>query len=197
MNALMTRQHQDGELLSGHGLRSSIKQVLAETSNDQEKTQQLSDGGCDESFREDGRIVGRFVGGNVVNLSQRAISDEEISLLSKGLKFSPVPADIDEAKLRQDMEEFKRRTRLRWYFKDKETNDIKNYNKFKPKSSWNPPKDDPLLESYLSLLEWKMLSLSPEGKSFPNLSSSELSALKRGSAVVVWGRGDDIMEADN
>ena len=55
--------------------------------------------------------------------------------------------------------------RLKWYFKDKETNDINGYNKFRPKSTWNPPKDDPLLESYLSLLEKKVVSLSPECKS--------------------------------
>ena len=160
-------------------------------------------------FTEDGRIVGRFVCGKAVNLSQRAISDEEIRLLSKGLMLSPVPVEIDGAKMRQGMEEFKQRMRLRWYFKDKK-NEINDYNKFKPKSSWNPPKDDPLLESYLSLLEKKVLSLSPESKSFPNLSSSELYALKsfksdynvvikeadKGSAVVVWDRGDYIMEAD-
>ena len=43
MNTVMTRHHQDGELLSGNGLRSSMKPVLTETSNDQEKTQQLND----------------------------------------------------------------------------------------------------------------------------------------------------------
>ena len=74
---------------------------------------------------------------------------------------------------------------------------------FKPKSTWQPPKDDPVLENYLSLLEKEVMSVSPEGRNFSNLSSSEQLSLKqlksdgsivikeadKGSAVVVWNRG--------
>ena len=66
-----------------------------------------------------------------------------------------------------------------------------------------------MLESYLSLVEKRVLSVSAEGKSYPNLSHSELSALKflksdfglvikevgKGSALVVWDRGDYVTEA--
>ena len=123
-------------------------------------------------------------------------------------RFSPVPTDIDMAKLRQDIDDFKLRNRLRRSFKHR-TNDGTEINKFKVKSSWNPPKDDPLLESYLSLVEKSVLSVSAEGKSYPNLSHSELSALKcvksdfglvskeadKGSAVVAWDRGDYVTAA--
>ena len=68
----------------------------------------------------------------------------------------------------------------------------------------------PVLENYLSLLEKEVLSVSPEGKNFNNLSSSEQLFLKqlksdrnivikeadKGSAVVVWDRGDYISEAN-
>ena len=101
-----------------------------------------------------------------MNLSRGALSDGEIGLLSKGLKFSAVTTDIDRARLRQDIEELKRRMRLRWFFKDEEPHDFNDYNKFKPKSSWNPLNDNPLVESYLSVLEKMVLSLSPKGKSF-------------------------------
>ena len=62
---------------------------------------------------------------------------------------------------------------------------------------------DPVLENYLSLLEKEVMSVSPEGKNFSNLSPSEQLSLKqlksdrnivikeadKGSAVVVWDRG--------
>ena len=72
------------------------------------------------------------------------------------------------------------------------------------------PKDDPVLENYLSLLEKEVMSVSPKGKNFSNLSSSEqLSSKKlksdrnivikeadKGSGVVVWDREDYISEAN-
>ena len=61
----------------------------------------------------DGRLKGRFVSGSVVNLSRRGLSEEDVSLLSKGMKFSPTPTDIDQAKLKEDLEAYKRRMRLR------------------------------------------------------------------------------------
>ena len=37
------------------------------------------------------RYEGKFVSANVINLSSRHLSEDEISLLSKGLKFVPTP----------------------------------------------------------------------------------------------------------
>ena len=62
---------------------------------------------------ENGSLKGRFISGSVVNLSRRELSEEDISLLSKGLKFSPTPTDIDKAQLKSDLEAFNRRMRLR------------------------------------------------------------------------------------
>ena len=82
--------------------------------------------------------MGRFVSTNVVNLSRKVLSQEDLSLLSKGLKFSPTPKDINKGQLKADIEDYKRRMRLRWFFKDKENNS-QDTNKFKVKSSWQPP----------------------------------------------------------
>ena len=159
----------------------------------------------------DGRLKGRFVSGSVVNLSRRELSEEDVSLLSKGLKFSPTPTDIDRAKLKEDLEAYKRRMRLRWHFRNNEDNFTSDdQDKFRARSTWQPPKDDPVLENYLSLLEKEVMSVSPEGKNFSNLSSSEQLSLKKlksdrnivikeadkGSAVVVWDREDYISEAN-
>ena len=156
---------------------------------------------------EEGRITGRFVSTNVVNLSKKELSEDDVSLLSKGLKFCPTPKEIDKAELRADLEEFKRRIRLKWHFKD---NNKTEKQLFRNRSNWQPPKNNLLLENYLSLVENEVMSVSPEGKNFSNLSHSELSSLDKlkcdkdiiikeadkGSAVVVWDRGDYIMEAN-
>ena len=69
---------------------------------------------------ENGRLKGRFVSRSMVNLSRRELSEEDISLLSKGLKFPPTPTDIDKAQLKSNFEAFNRRMRLRWHFRNNE-----------------------------------------------------------------------------
>ena len=41
------------------------------------------------------RLKGKFVSSNVINVSRRNLSESEISLLSKGLKFVPIANKID------------------------------------------------------------------------------------------------------
>lgn len=52
----------------------------------------------------------------VVNLSKRVLTDAEVSLLSKGLKFCPTPERIDVYNVRKDIKEYIRRIRLRKFF---------------------------------------------------------------------------------
>ena len=105
--------------------------------------------------------------------------------------------------------DFKKRMRLQWLLRDKDASKVQNATKCRPKSTWNPPKSDSLLESCLSILDRRALSISPEGKSYPNLSSFELSALRilqsdssliikegdKDPAVIAWGRDDYVTEA--
>ena len=78
------------------------------------------------------RLEGKFVSSNVINLSRRNLSEAEISLLSKGLKFVPTANKIDRVKLKTELEEYGRKLRLMWCFR----NDEKPfpYEKFRPKS---------------------------------------------------------------
>ena len=196
---LLTQTHIDKELFSKEGLRPGERP--AETVKSEKH-------GCQSAFMEcngsTGRVTGRFVSGNVLNLSHQVLSEGEVSLLSKGLKFSPTPTDLNKAQLKADFDIFKRRMRLRWFFRDTDSNNLdKNSLKFKCKSSWSPSNTDPLLESYLAQFEKEVLSVQVEGKYHSNLSSSELTALDnlkcdrnivikeadKGSAVVVWDRG--------
>ena len=59
-------------------------------------------------------LEGSFVSGSVVNLSKKVLSEADINLLSKGLKFSPTATDINKAELKEDLDVFKRRIRLKW-----------------------------------------------------------------------------------
>jgi len=52
----------------------------------------------------------------VVNLSKRVLTDAEVSLLSKGLKFCPTRERIDVYNVRKDIKEYIRRIRLRKFF---------------------------------------------------------------------------------
>ena len=58
------------------------------------------------------RLEGKFVSSNVINLLQRNLSEAEISLLSKSLKFVPTANKIDRARLKMELEEYGRKLRL-------------------------------------------------------------------------------------
>ena len=60
----------------------------------------------------DGRLKGKFVSPNVINLSTRILSKAEISLLSKGLKFIPTPTSVNKALIKEELECFGRKLPL-------------------------------------------------------------------------------------
>ena len=57
-----------------------------------------------------------FVSENVVDLSNRELTIEEIKVLSRGLNFCPTPNSIDKFQLKKDIDEFGRRLKLKYYF---------------------------------------------------------------------------------
>ena len=52
----------------------------------------------------------------VINLSDRVLSEPEISILSKGLKFVPTPNSVNKTELITDIKRWGRRMRLKEYF---------------------------------------------------------------------------------
>ena len=157
---------------------------------------------------ENNRYIGKFVSSNVVNLSRRNLTTDEISLLSKGLKFVPTPFSVNKAILKEELERFGRFLRLKWFFRNEESNE--NYNRFKKKSKFNPKGKDASIEIYLSRLEEEIMNLDFHLK-YHNLSKGERAALKslkddtsivikqadKGSAVVVWDRDDYLRKAES
>ena len=129
-----------------------------------------------------------------------------MSLLSKGLHFVPIPKHLNKALLRKDLEDFRRKLRLKWFFLKDERQF--NINPFKQKSKFNPSKNDAAIEFYLSQLEEEILS-TDEKNLFSNLTKGERNALyslrdntsvvikevDKESDVVVWDREDYLAEA--
>ena len=66
----------------------------------------------------DGRLKGKFVSKNVINLSEQNLNENEISLLSKGFDFIPTCNKVDVARLKLELEQFGRVIRLKWHFRN-------------------------------------------------------------------------------
>ena len=97
------------------------------------------------------RLIGKFVSPNVLNLSKRQLSEADVSLLSKGLKFVPTPKFVNKAILKEEIEKFGRIVGLKWHFRNEEP--TSSFNLFRPKSKFNPKGKDAAIEMYLSRLE--------------------------------------------
>ena len=72
----------------------------------------------DVRVNESGRLTGYWASDNVFNLSARVLSETEIKLLSRGLKFIPTPKSIDRYQLKLDLEEYGRRLKLKIHFNE-------------------------------------------------------------------------------
>jgi hypothetical protein len=154
------------------------------------------------------RLVGHFTSENVFNLSHKVLSKTEIRVLSKGLQFVPTSFKIDEEDLRKDFNEFSRRMRNKWHFRDNVMADFSEIPAFRPKSTRTPPKGCPSLELFLSQIEKELFECVPQKLWQHNISKIVWLALKtltednsiiikpadKGSCVVVWDRDDYLAE---
>ena len=104
------------------------------------------------------RLCGYFCSETIFNLSHRVLTDAEIKVLGKGLDFAPIQRKINEPELRRDFNEFCRRMRLKWHFRD-EPQGFNETPAFTPKSTWHPPKGHACLEVFLSQVEKEIFVL--------------------------------------
>ena len=117
---------------------------------------------------------------------------------------------MNEPELRNNFEEFCRRRRIKWYFRNEISKNFSEVPAFCPKSSWKLPKGHPNLEVYLSQVENKLFSIVDEPIRYSNLSKEEWVAMRsladdrsivikkadKGSCIVVWDRNDYLIEAE-
>ena len=138
---------------------------------------------------------------SVINFSTSTISHDETQLLAKGLKFCPMPQQIDWNVVRADINDFSRRIRLLEYFHDFPSQT--DYNPFHSKSTWTPPPHrDKALDAFISAIEHDILNLHPKPER-DNLTTNERHALKqlsRRTDIVIKaadkGSGTVIMDSD-
>ena len=150
----------------------------------------------------------------VVNLSSVDLTDSDISLLSKGLNFCPRPKTYNAFEVEKDMEAFARRLRLKELFANKHNEEsvepTEEQLKFRPKSSFVPPKQSSTLEAFITAVERDIRAHTPTNTRRDNLSPSERKSLTKlrgddrivikpadkGSSVVVQDTEDYIAEAE-
>ena len=154
-------------------------------------------------------MAGSSVSGYVFNLSKKVLSQTEINVLEKGLGFSPNQSFINETDLRRDFNEFSRKMRCKWYFRNK-TQSSKEIPTFHSKSTWNPPKGSPALELFLNKTEQNLFSVLLGKTEEFNLSREEYLTMRnleddrnviikpadKGSAVVIWDQNGYLKEAE-
>ena len=116
---------------------------------------------------------------SVINLSDYPLTVPQLRVLSRGLKFTPLPHSVDRLSLRESIAKFERSLRLAEFFQETNNSDYDNrHNKFRPKSSWTPISNrDKFIDSYISIITSEIMN-APEHKSYGNLSFEERSALK-------------------
>ena len=73
---------------------SQETRTFGETSNEQNVRQEVDSTNFQYRVENNGRIEGQFLNDKVINLSKRALSESEISVLSKGLKFVMTPKEL-------------------------------------------------------------------------------------------------------
>ena len=96
----------------------------------------------------DNRLSGYFCSETIFNLSNRVLTDTKIKVLEKGLDFAPIQKKLNEPELRSDFNEFCRRMRLKWHFRD-ESENFSEAPVFNPKSRWQPPQGHPCYKVFL------------------------------------------------
>ena len=111
-------------------------------------------------------------------------------MIEKGLDFAPTQKTLNEPELRKDFEEFSRRMRCKWNFRNEPTNNFSEIPAFTPKSGWKPPKGHASLEVFLSRVEKEFFSDEMHDSTQSNLSGEERKALRNladGRSIVIKG----------
>ena len=108
-------------------------------------------------------------------MSNRKLTEPEISVRTKGLKFTPVPKLGNEQELTEDLNAFNRKLRLAEYFEGMEDEDI---SLVRNKSNFTPPdKRNGALDEFIDTVE-KFPKTLRQTHNNQNLKRSEWEAVK-------------------
>jgi hypothetical protein len=155
--------------------------------------------------------------GLIVNLSDHVLTEDETSILSKGLNFSPTPGEPNIGETANDIDKFIRRLRLKLFFQNLETqNEPPTHDdlldkKFRVPSTWTPyPGQDIGLDAFAHFTKRLFHQSTHRITRFSNTTTCEIKALKslqhnknfvikradKGSAIVLWDRTEYVAEAN-
>ena len=100
------------------------------------------------TLTDEGRLSGVFCSKIVYNLSHELLTETEIKMLEKRIDFAPVQRTLKESELHKDFEEFCRRMRCKWHFRNEVSEKFSEIPAFRSKSSCLPPKCHASLEIF-------------------------------------------------
>ena len=143
-------------------------------------------------------------------VSKKYYPETKNQVLEKGLGFSPTASFINEADLERNFDDFTRKMRCEWYFRNESQYITSEVSTFKLKTKRNPPKDSSDLELFLNKVKediFLVLSGHPKNfnfnreeylpmRSLQNDRSVLIKPADKGSAVVVWDRQDYLKKAE-
>ena len=121
------------------------------------------------------------------NLSDHILTEDELSVLTKGLSFVPTPTKTFKQDTNRSWNKFKTHMLTQYFFRNNIHDKI---SPFKRKSSWTPPpSDNPTLTNFFTRTEQDLISLTiPGRKPYSNLTLQEKSALynlKNNQSIVI------------
>ena len=123
-NTSVVQESYDVNMSSNVRLSSTQDMELLEILEELQNSNEIisSDSSCD--VIPDKRLKGYFCSDTVFNLSGRFLSESEIKVLEKGLDFAPFQRKVNEPELRRDFQEFCRRMRIKWHFRNEISEDF-------------------------------------------------------------------------
>ena len=92
--------------------------------------------------------------------------------------FAPIQRKVSESELREDFENFRRRIRIKWHFRNEPSDNFSEKPAFSPKSSWKLPLGHANLEVFLSQAENETFEITKEPIRYSNLSQEEWRAIR-------------------
>ena len=136
------------------------------------------------------RIYNRNCYHTVFNLSSKVLTDTEINILERGWDFAPIQYKNNQPELSKDFEEFCSRMRIKWYFPNDISENFSEKLAFTPKSKWNPPKDHPSLEVFLSPIEKELFVLAESPFNYSNEKYQAMRSLVNDRSLVIIKKVD-------
>lgn len=143
----------------------------------------------------------------MINLSDKVLTTQQLSVLSKGLSFVPT-YEADTFEVKTELYRFFRKIKLRYMFRDSTTQES-SAPVFKNKSKFNPLCPNPSIQTFCRMVEGEILENYKHNAHYSNISPDEKSAITelskdtniiikaadKGGAIVVQNISDYKKEA--